>query len=103
MEENKHHLQTKIHNQSELVDYFAEAIRIREQHPDQSEAIARQVFDNTHPALLSFEVSQQIQIIRNEFGALEAPGLPDDDTDPDVYRDHLWQRVKKIVNKKGTV
>lgn len=103
MKEFHNQLQIELSNQEDLVNYFAKAIQLREQHRDQSEEIARQVFDNTHPALLSFEVNDRLQKIRNEFGALEAPGLLDNDSDPDAYRDDLWRRLKNLINKRGTV
>lgn len=86
-----------------LLDYYRLAIDFRKQHKDESEEIARLVFDATHPSKLSFEVPHYLLDIRDEFGALEAPGMPSDESDPDVYRDSLWNRLELIVNKKRTV
>lgn len=87
----------------DLLDYYQSAIELRELHKDDSEKIARLVFDSTHPSKLSFEPPRLLTEIRNEFGALEAPGMPSDNTDPDTYRDFLWRRLEIMVNKKGTV
>jgi len=40
-----------------------------------------------------------IEMIRNEFGALEAPGEPEDNEDPDEHRDLFWERLLRIVEK----
>lgn len=103
MEEIKKQLDKELRNESELISYYLEAIEIRTLHPELSEEIAREVFDQTHPSTLPFIVNDDTQRLRDEFGALEAPGLPDDYTNPDVYREQLWQRLKYIVNENRTV
>lgn len=88
---------------SGLLDYYRSAVDFRKQNKDKSEEIARTVFDTTHSSRLSFEMPHYLMVIRDEFGALEAPGAPSDDTDPDIYRDALWRRLELIVNRKRTV
>lgn len=101
-EDIRSQLQVEIPTTGDMQAYFAEAIRIQELHPEDSEFIAREVFNRTHPSLLSFQPDEELLWLRDEFGALEAPGLLDDDSDPDEYRDKLWQRLKILVNKNRT-
>lgn len=103
VEDIQRQLGTKLLTQGEVLAYFSDAIRTQEANPEASELIAHTVFDHTHPSLLSFELSDEVLQLRDEFGALEAPGFPEDDSDPDAYRDQLWKRVKNLVNKNRTI
>lgn len=103
MEDIRNRLQVELSTPNDVLAYFDEAIHIRELYPEDSEIIARAVFDHTHPSLLSFRLDEKLLRLRDEFGALEAPGLSGDDSDPDMYRDELWQRLKNLVNKNRTV
>lgn len=96
---NRYPFDRPITNESELLDYYINAIYYRTDHKDASAAIAMHVFDATHPDLkLSFPISEAAGNIRNEFGALEAPGMPDDDMkDPDEYMDDLWNRLHNLI------
>lgn len=102
MEDVRNRLQVELSTPSDVQAYFGEAIRIRELRPEDSETIARAVFDHTHPSQLSFRLDEKLLRLRDEFGALEAPGLSDDDADPDMYRNELWRRLKNLVNKNRT-
>jgi hypothetical protein len=102
MEEIQKRLDIELQNESELLAFYLEAIEVRGDYPEYSEQIARAVFDRAHPYLLSFGISEDASRLRDEFGALEAPGLPEDDSDPDVYRDQLWKRLKNLVNENRT-
>jgi hypothetical protein len=90
-----------LSNELEVLDFFEAAIRYREDHKAQSSEIAVHVFDKAHPKpQLSFPIADDIDNLRNEFGALEAPGMPeDDDKDPDEYDDELWTRLNNLVTK----
>jgi hypothetical protein len=96
-----------LSNETELLDYFIEAIQYRIAHKDRSVEIAVHVFDKTHPSHVSFSWGKALDDLRFEFIALEAPGMPkNDDKDPDEYDDELWQRLLILVNdakKKQTV
>lgn len=83
----------------DIFSFFLSAIGYREKHKDQSEQVALYVFNVTHKNKLGILYSDDIDAIRNEFGALEAPGQPDDNTEPDVFVDHLWDRLRAIIEK----
>lgn len=95
-------------DESDVLDYFIDAIQYRNAHKNESAAVAMHVFDRTHPkGRLSFPVDSEIEQLRYGFGALEAPGMPEDDEkDPDEYIDDVWQllmdRVKE-TKKNRTV
>jgi hypothetical protein len=98
MEEIRRRLDKELREESELAAYYLEAIELRMVHPELSEEIAREVFDRTHPSVLVFSIRDDVSQLRDEFGALEAPGLPDNGSDPDEYRDALWRRLKDFVD-----
>jgi hypothetical protein len=93
--------------QDEVLFFFQEAIRYRESHKDESEKIALFVFDTTHQSRLGVYLSSDLEQIRYEFGALEAPGQPEGDDDLDQFEDRLWKRlglmIEKVQNEKRTV
>lgn len=62
----------QLQNQADVLDFFTEAVKYRNQHASESEAIALFVFDQSHPAATGFELDQKLEQIRFEFGALEA-------------------------------
>lgn len=66
-----------------------------------ADEIARFVFDVTHETTLGIPSNDDIQLIRQEFGALEAPGLPEDNSDPEAYEDKLWARLRSTVEEKS--
>ena len=74
--------------------FFLGALDYREAHPEESEKIALFVFDATH----KFIFDNDIETIRNEFGALEAPGEPENGN-PDDYREALWTRLRLMVER----
>ena len=90
----------------DILNYFIDAIQYRTSHKNESLDVAMHVFDRTHPrGRLSFPISAATERLRDEFGALEAPGMPEnDDEDPDEYMDKLWLRLLNMVeNEKRTV
>lgn len=98
---NKYPFDRSLSNESEVLDYYIDAIQYRNSHKDESPEIAMHVFDKTHPITqLSFPISEETDQLRDEFGALEAPGMPEDDEkDPDEEVDELWLRLLNLVNK----
>lgn len=77
-------------NETDVLDYFVDAINFRNSHKDQSTDIATQVFNRTHATMLPFTLSKEAERLRFEFGALEAPGMPEDETLPTPdYDDEL--------------
>jgi hypothetical protein len=93
----------RLSNKADVIELFLTAINERRLNKGQSESIARDVFDRTHPSQLTFELPHELTELRNEFGALEAPGLPEDNSDPEEYRDALWDRLLVLVHEKSTV
>lgn len=86
-------------HEQDILSFFNEAILYRQNHKEESEKIALFVFDKTHESKLGLLYNKRIDTIRNEFGALEAPGMPDDDQDPDDFVDYLWDRLRIIVKE----
>jgi len=82
----------------DVVCLFRDAIAYRTAHKDESIKVARFVFDATCPILHEADFGSDIERIRFEFGALEAPGCPEDPNlslmDSD---DRLWSRLQKMV------
>jgi hypothetical protein len=93
----------RLSNKDDVIELFLTAVDERRLNKELSESIAHNVFDRTHPSQLTFELPHELVELRNEFGALEAPGLPEDDSDPDEYRDALWERLSLLVHEKRTV
>lgn len=89
-------------NTTELLNFYSDAIHYRNSHKAQSSEIAQYVFNATHPTIrLTFPVDTGLDRLRDEFGALEAPGMPMDDTvDPDEDEDRLWERLLTIVKNE---
>jgi hypothetical protein len=80
--------------------FFREAIEYRQTHKDESERIALYVFDMAHEPRLGFPLPDNLKAIRYEFGALEAPGWPEDDSvDPDEFIDSLWSRLSALIER----
>lgn len=53
------------------------ALMCRARTPVDSPEIARWTFDATNPQRLAFSLDPGLEKIRDEFGALEAPGSPE--------------------------
>ncbi|MGD8374282.1 MAG: hypothetical protein PVI21_05520 [Candidatus Woesebacteria bacterium] len=86
-------------NKQDIISFFNEALLYRQSHKNQSEKIACFVFDTTHESKIGLLYNKRIDTIRNEFGALEAPGLPDNNQDPDEFADYLWSRLGLLVKE----
>lgn len=85
--------------ESDVLDYFAAAIQYRNAHKNESADIAMHVFDRTHPrGRLTFPIGAEIDRLRDEFGALEAPGMPDNDTQSfEDHEDEVWLRLLNLI------
>lgn len=89
-----------IKSEEELIKFYIYAIDYRNRHKDQSTNIALFTFNASHPSRLPFVLSEGLTSIRFEFGALEAPGMPEDNTiSIEDYDDQLWDRLLKLVRK----
>ena len=83
-----------IKSEEELIKFYISAIDYRNGHKGQSADIAQFVFDASHSSNLPFESSEELTSLRFEFGALEAPGLPENNTiSIEDYDDQLWDRL----------
>lgn len=83
----------------DIFSFFNRAILYRNNHKEESGKVARFVFDTTHKSKLGSLYSENIDSIRNEFGALEAPGRPADNSDLNEFIDHLWDRLRLIIEE----
>ena len=98
---NNYLFDRNLRNESEALDYYADAIQYRNTHKTDSVEIALHVFRRTNPnGMLLFPVSKEFQDLRNEFAALEAPGWSDDETKSlEESEDEAWDYVFGLVNK----
>ena len=88
-----------IESEIDLIRFYGAAIDFRNVHKEHSADIALYVFDATNQtAELHFHPAADLVAIRYEFGALEAPGTPND---PDMsyqdFDDMLWERLHQLV------
>jgi hypothetical protein len=89
-----------IRTDADALRFFKMAVKYRGGHKDEYSKIARFVFDSTHQMITNVEPGSDVDWLRLEFIALEAPGMPqDDNTDPDKYVDGLWLRLDKMIDK----
>lgn len=88
-----------LSKESDVLDYFINAIQYRNMHKDRSADIAMHVFDMTHPKLrLTFPIDSKTNQLRDEFGALEAPGWSEDETKSrKESEDEAWNLVLDLV------
>lgn len=87
-----------IKSKNELIDFFVNSIKVRNEYKNDSAQIARYVFDMTNQSNIPFKMTDELLNIRFEFGALEAPGSPEDvDISFDEYDDKLWKRLLEMV------
>ena len=90
---------SRIKNEEELRQYYLSLIRARNKSPAQSCQIAEKGYLATGEEGLSFQPSQQWSRIRDELGALSAPGAPDGQESYIDYENALWRRLQKLVTK----
>jgi hypothetical protein len=98
---NNYPFDRNLTNESEVLDYYIDAINYRNAQKEESAVIAMHVFDRTHPILmLTFPIDDTTDSLRNEFGALEAPGWSEDETKSlEESEDEAWEYVHGLVNK----
>lgn len=90
-----------LNNESDLIRFFQYAIEYRNNHKDESTKVAMFVFDTTFQDNLSFSLPKYLDDVRNEFGALEAPGSAPDNEDQEAFEDKLWDRLHLIIEKNS--
>lgn len=89
-----------IRTDDDALRLFKRAIEYRSRHKNEDGKIARFVYDSTHKLATGVRFSDDIDQLRAEFIALEAPGMPPDNvTDPDEYADQLWVRLDGLVEE----
>lgn len=88
-----------IKSDEDTLRFFKKAIEYRNNHKSEYDKIARFVFDNTHQLITGIKLDGDVDSIRAEVIALEAPGMPLDNTlTPEVYDDYLWRRLEAMVD-----
>lgn len=87
-----------IKNDRDILDFFKRVIAYRDEHKCESAQIARFAYSMTHENEVGFMCKSEINLLRGEMIALEAPGVPQDDTmQPEVYDNMLWNQLLKEV------
>lgn len=87
-------------NEAQVLEYFRVALHTRARSREASSGIAHTVFTMTSPEYLNFTPSGHVSRLRDEFGALEAPGLEHQDSSEDQatdFEDKLWKRLEGLV------
>lgn len=88
----------EVSRTEDVKNIFLKALDFREAAKDQSCQIALDVFDRTSEQQLTFELPVEYSRVRDEFGALEAPGSPPNDSQPQLeFEDFLWRRLRTMV------
>jgi len=92
----------KLFNEADILNYYSDAIHYRNEHKEQSASIAMHVFDKTHPKnALTFPISSAVDRLRDEFGALEAIGTPEDDAlSMEDHENEVWLRLLDLIQKE---
>lgn len=88
-------------SEAQVLEYFRLALQTRARSPESSREIAYGVFTMTSSENLLFTPSTQLSRLRDEFGALEAPGLENQDSNEQEakqFEDRLWLRLEGLVS-----
>lgn len=90
-----------IETKKDLFRFWFAALEYRKLHQDIERNLAHFIFTTSLEAGRRMsEYDDQLNAITFEFGALEAPGMPDDESiHPELYSDQLWNRLDGIVRK----
>lgn len=88
-----------ITSNEDALRFFKKAVEYRKNHRNEYGKIARFVFDSTHQLTIGIELAGDIDELRAEFIALEAPGVPlDNATSFEAYDDYLWRRLESMID-----
>lgn len=95
---------TNLNNQQQVLELYQVAITARNLSPEDSTKIAILAFDATHPSNLNFQPSNDLEKLRFEMGALEAPGdflsYPNHIFSSQLeFENFLWNRLARLVNE----
>ncbi len=98
------HDSRKFSTKKDVYAFYKNAIEYRNKHKEEYAEIARFVFCVTHKDKLGDISDDDIDFIRFEFIALEAPGTPENDDSEaklEAFVDFLWERLRLIVDEKS--
>jgi hypothetical protein len=103
MKEFEYQLTKPLNNQQQIVELYRAAIATRNLLPRDSDKIAIMAFNATHPSKLNFKPSDDLEKLRFELGALEAPGDFSTYTErtfvnQEEFEDFLWDRFEKLID-----
>jgi hypothetical protein len=90
-----------IKTRDELLKFWFAVFEFRRSHRKAERELAHYVFAVSLKARqVVANYDDALDGVCYEFGALEAPGLPDDTSmSLESYSDYLWERLENIVNK----
>jgi hypothetical protein len=99
---NRYTFDRSLFSERDFLEYYLDAINYRNDHKDESVEIALHVFRRTNPnGMLSFSASRELERLRFEFGALEAPGWSNDEKKTlEESQDEAWSYVAEMVEKQ---
>ena len=89
--------QTLIANEEELARYFLSVVERRDRRPERSCALAEAGYLAPREENLAFQMPPRWTRVRDELGALAAPGAPDGPEPYLEYEDALWRRFVTLV------
>ena len=103
MKEFEDQLTKPLNNQQQVVKLYRAAIATRNLLPRDSSKIAIITVNATHPSKLNFKPSDDLEKLRFELGALEAPGDFSTYTEhtfvnQEEFEDFLWDRFSKLID-----
>lgn len=105
---NMQNLDYKIKNELDVLYFFQQVIAYRSDHKEDAAQIARYAYVQTHELKTGCTCTHEIEFLRGEMIALEAPGWPPEELnmEPEEHDDMLWNRLNTMIDveiKKRTV
>lgn len=83
--------------EADLLRFYRQTAIRRADEPSNSCTIAEEAYLASAPKNLRFELTAKMARIRDELGALSAPGAPDTDQSYSLYEDQLWSRFINML------
>ena len=82
-----------------MLHFFQQVIAYRSDHKEDAAQIARYAYAQTHELKTGCTCMDEIEFLRGEMIALEAPGWPPEELnmEPEEYDDMLWNRLGMMI------
>ena len=82
-----------------MLHFFQQVIAYRSDHKEDAAQIARYAYAQTHELKMGCTCTDEIEFLRGEMIALEAPGWSPEELnmEPEEYDDMLWNRLGMMI------